>query len=154
MQQLNLPAYEYKLKKTEGKIFIYDVIRKKYVFLTPEEWVRQHFINYMIHYLNYPRTLIRVEGGLKFNRLRKRSDIVVFNQTGDPWMVVECKSPGQKINQQTIQQVSVYNHSIKAKYVGVTNGLTHYCCAVNLEEKVIKPLEQFPLYDSDTEQNS
>ena len=68
MKQLNLPAYEYKLKKTEGKIFIYDVIRRKYVFLTPEEWVRQHFINYMIHYLNYPKALIRVEGGLKFNQ--------------------------------------------------------------------------------------
>lgn len=148
MKQLNLPAYEYKLKKSEGKIFIYDMIRRKYVFLTPEEWVRQHFINYMIHYLNYPKALIRVEGGLKFNRLRKRSDIVVFNQTGHPWMVVECKSPEQKINQQVLQQVSVYNSSVKATYVGATNGLTHYCCAVNHEEKITRPLEQFPPYDS------
>lgn len=147
MKQLNLPGYEYKLKKTEGKIFIYDVIRRKYVLLTPEEWVRQHFINYMIHYLNYPKALIRVEGGLKFNRLRKRSDIVVYNQTGDPWMVVECKSPEQKIDQQVLQQVSVYNSSVRATYVGATNGLIHYCCVVNHEEKITQPLEHFPSYD-------
>lgn len=146
MIQLNLPAYEYKLKKTEGKIFIFDIARKKYVMLTPEEWVRQHFINYMIDQLGYPKSLIKVEGGLQFNRLRKRSDIVVYDHAGRPWMVIECKAPDQKINRLAVQQVSVYNSTIKAGYVGLTNGLTHLCCSVNHVEKTTTLLDQFPLF--------
>jgi hypothetical protein len=115
MMKLNLPSFDCVVKKEEGKFLILDVIRKKYLVLTPEEWVRQHFVNYLITELNYPKSLIKIEGGLTFNKLSKRSDIVVFNRHGEPWMIVECKSPSQKINQSTLRQASVYNHTLKGK---------------------------------------
>ena len=115
MIKLNLPAFDCVVKKEEGKFFILDIIRKKYLVLTPEEWVRQHFVNYLVTELKYPKALIKIEGGLTFNKLSKRSDIVVFNRNGEPWMIVECKSPNQKINQSTMRQASVYNHTQKGK---------------------------------------
>lgn len=144
MKTLNLPPYEYKIKQEEEKIFIFDVLRRKYLVLTPEEWVRQHFIQYIINYLNYPKSLIKVEGGLHYNSLKKRSDIVVFNHEGLPWMVIECKSPEQKINSQTLQQVSVYNSTLKAKYIALTNGLKHLCCIIDHQKKITTSLNQFP----------
>src|SRR5688572_31218406 len=99
MHKLNLPAFDYKLKKVDGKVWIFDVIRKKYVILTPEEWVRQHFIYYLVTELHYPRALVRVEGGLVYNTLNKRSDIVIFGREGAPWMLVECKSPTLKLSE-------------------------------------------------------
>ena len=146
MRLLNLPPYEYKLKQEEEKIFIFDALRKKYLVLTPEEWVRQHFIQYIINYLQYPKALIKVEGGLVYNRLKKRSDIVVFDQEGSPWMVIECKSPDQNINNQTLQQVSVYNSTLKARYVALTNGLNHLCCIIDHQSKSTTPLNQFPKF--------
>jgi len=146
MKTLNLPPYEYKLKQEEEKIFIFDALRKKYIVLTPEEWVRQHFIQYIINSLNYPRSLIKVEGGLTYNRLKKRSDIVIFNQVGSPWMVIECKSPDQKINNQTLQQVSIYNSTLKAKYVALTNGMKHLCCVIDHPAKLTTPVSQFPKF--------
>jgi hypothetical protein len=146
MTPLNLPPFEYKLKQEEAKVFIFDATRKKYIVLTPEEWVRQHFIQYIINYLNYPKALIKVEGGLQYNRLKKRSDIVIFDHHGLPWMVIECKSPDQKINNQTLQQVSIYNSTLKAKYVALTNGLKHLCCVINHQDKLTTPLNQFPKF--------
>ena len=113
MVKLNLPAYDVGLKKEQGKIFIFDLLRKRYVVLTPEEWVRQHFIQYLINHLKYPKALIKVEGGLVFNTLQKRSDIVVFNREGNPWMMIECKAPELKLSKRTIRQASIYNHSLK-----------------------------------------
>ncbi len=127
MVKLNLPEYDCKLKKAEGKVWIFDVIRKKYIVLTPEEWVRQHFINYLVIEKKYPKALIRVEGGLNYNQLQKRSDIVVFGRDGNPWMIVECKSPMLALSATTLQQVSAYNASLKAKFISVTNGMVHYC---------------------------
>ena len=146
MTTLNLPPYEYKLKQEEEKIFIFDALRRKYLVLTPEEWVRQHFIQYIINYLHYPKSLIKVEGGLVYNRLKKRSDILIFNQEGSPWMVIECKSPDQKINNHTLQQVSIYNSTLKAKYVALTNGLKHLCCVIDHQAKLTTPLKQFPKF--------
>lgn len=143
MVELNLPSFEYRIKKTEGKIFIFDEIRKKYVFLTPEEWVRQHVVNYMIAHLHYPRALIRIEGGTRYNTLRKRTDIVVYTRSGDPWMVVECKAPEQKIGPDTLRQVSVYNATLRALYVAVTNGITTVCAGTT----AAKVLSNFPPYD-------
>jgi hypothetical protein len=144
MIPLNLPPYEYKLKQQQEKIFIFDSIRRKYIVLTPEEWVRQHFIQYIINYLNYPKALIKVEGGLQYNRLKKRSDIVIFDHQGSPWMIIECKSPDQKINNQTLQQVSIYNSTLKAKYVALTNGLKHLCCVIDHQVKLTTALNRFP----------
>ncbi len=143
MFNLNLPAFEYTLKDAGGKVWIFDGIRKKYVILTPEEWVRQHFINYLIHHLQYPRTLIKVESGLNYNRLLKRSDIVVFNRAGKPWMVVECKSPEVPVNEETLQQVSVYNKTLKASFLVMTNGLKHFCFDLH----VAKTLKEIPAYE-------
>lgn len=147
MVELNLPSFEYRIKKTEGKIFIFDEIRKKFVSLTPEEWVRQHFVNYMIVHLRYPRALIRIEGGTTYNRLRKRTDIVVYARTGDPWMIVECKAPEQKVGPSTVRQVSMYNMSLRAPYVAVTNGITTVCACIDPARTSTQVLSQFPVYD-------
>jgi hypothetical protein len=146
MQKLNLPEFAYSLKKDDGKILIFDSIRKKHLVLTPEEWVRQHFINYLVASLRYPKSLIKIEGGLIYNKLSKRTDIVVFDRTGHPWMVVECKSPDLKINQDVVRQASMYNASLKAKYIVVTNGLVHFCASTNWEENKIELLNELPVY--------
>jgi hypothetical protein len=146
MVTLNLPSFDYKLKKENGTVFILDIIRKKYLVLTPEEWVRQHFVHYLINTLQYPRALIKIEGGLRFNELQKRSDIVVFSREGAPWMVIECKAPDQKLSQRTLHQASVYNHSLRAKYLTVTNGLTHLCCEINWTTGKTAILESLPEY--------
>jgi hypothetical protein len=146
MVKLNLPQFDYVLKKEEGKVFILDSIRKKYLVLTPEEWVRQHFINYLIAVLHYPKALIKVEGGLRFNRLQKRSDIVVYDRDGNPWMIIECKAPDQKLTQRTMHQASVYNYSLRARYVTVTNGMVHICCAVDWDAKRTVILDAMPGY--------
>lgn len=148
MVALNLPSFEYNVKKADGKMFIFDILRKKYVTLTPEEWVRQHFIHYMIEQLNYPKSLIRIETGLVYNTLSKRCDITVFDRTGTPWLIVECKAPEQKIDQETLRQASVYNLTIKARYVVLTNGLKHICCETNYGQQAWKSLNELPAYDS------
>jgi hypothetical protein len=147
MQKLNLPDFELKVKEADGKRWIFDAIRKKFLVLTPEEWVRQHFIHYLTGTLNYPRSLIKVEGGLTYNQLAKRSDIVVFDRDGKPWMLVECKSPDIKIDQSTLRQASVYNVSLKAKYITVTNGLVHYCSHIDWNENKIELLNALPDYE-------
>ncbi|MBL7856215.1 MAG: type I restriction enzyme HsdR N-terminal domain-containing protein [Cyclobacteriaceae bacterium] len=146
MISLNLPAVDFKLKKADGKVWIFDVIRKKFVVLTPEEWVRQHFTHYLISNLSYPRSLIKVEGGLSFNTLPKRSDIVVFDREGKPWMVIECKSPEVKVDQQAVLQASVYNATLKATYVTLTNGLIHFCAQINWQEGTSRLLDSLPAY--------
>lgn len=147
MVELNLPSFEFRIKKTDGKVFIFDEIRKKFVSLTPEEWVRQHVINYMIFHLKYPRSLIRIEGGTRYNRLRKRSDIVVYDRFGKPWMVVECKAPEQKVGPSTLRQVSVYNATLRALYVAVTNGITTVCACIDPDSSAARVLSQFPAYE-------
>ena len=148
MYTLNLPTFGYKLKKADGKVLIFDVVRKKYVVLTPEEWVRQHFINYVIQDLQYPKALLRIEGGLLVNQLQKRSDILVFNREGQAWMIIECKSPELKLSPSTLQQVSAYNSSIRAKYITVTNGLLHLCDLTDWRTKESKLLDQLPAFGS------
>ena len=146
MVNLNLPQFEYNVKNADGKVWIFDVIRKKFIILTHEEWVRQHFIHYMITTLKYPKSLLKIESGLVYNQLQKRSDIVVYNREGKPWMIVECKSPDQKLSQQTLLQVSVYNDTLKAEYMAVTNGLIHICCRLNWTERQSLVMESFPEY--------
>ena len=128
MQKLNLPAIDAKLKKEEGKVWIFDMIRKKYVVLTPEEWVRQHFIHFLIHELKYPKSLFRIESSLTYNKLQKRSDILIFDRDGKPWMLVECKSADIRLSQNAFNQVAVYNMTVNAKYIAVSNGRIHFCC--------------------------
>ena len=146
MYKLNLPEFDFKLKKVDGKVWIFDGIRKKYIMLTPEEWVRQHFIHYLILKKKYPRTLIRVEGGLTYNELQKRTDIVVFDRQGKPWMIVECKSPSLQVSASTLTQAAVYNTTLQAEYICVTNGLLHLCAHINWLERKTTLLEDTPSY--------
>lgn len=148
MLKLNLPEFEVSLKKSEGKIWIFDGIRKKYIVLTPEEWVRQHLVHFFINHLKYPKSLIQVERGLHYNQLQKRSDIIVFDRSGKPWMIIECKSPEIQLDQKSIEQVAVYNSNVKAKYVSVSNGLKHVCYEAKPDAKDIVLLKNFPEYNN------
>ncbi len=143
---LNWPKYTYKTQELEGKRFIYDPQRKKYVSLTPEEWVRQHVLNYLHMDKGYPYGLILVESGLDFNSMRKRSDILVFDNKGESLILVECKSPNTKINQATLDQASRYNHQYKAPYLLITNGLIHFMYHINLVDGKTNRIKDLPFY--------
>ena len=127
MFKLNLPDFNLTIRKEDGKVWIFDIIRKKYIVLTPEEWVRQHFIHYLINHLKYPKSLFRIESSLTYNKLQKRFDIVIHNREGKPWMLVECKAPNIKLTQKAFNQVAVYNMTIGAQFVAVSNGMVQYC---------------------------
>jgi len=146
MQKLNLPEINATLKKEYGKVWIFDMIRKKYIVLTPEEWVRQHFIHYLIHVLHYPRSLFRIESSLTYNKLQKRSDILLFDRTGKPWMLIECKSADIRLSQRAFNQVAVYNMTVNAKYIAVTNGMVHFCCEAAVDGRDALFLETFPTF--------
>jgi len=144
--KLNLPLFTPTLKKEEGKVWIFDIIRKKHIVLTPEEWVRQHFVHYMINDLKYPKSLFRIEGSLTYNKLQKRSDILVRDREGRPWMLVECKSPSIKLTQRAFNQIAVYNMTVGAKFIAVTNGMVHYCCEAAKAGEEAKFLNEFPSF--------
>jgi len=148
MTKLNLPEYSFRILKTEKGFQVFDSLRKKFVALTPEEWVRQHFIQYLVQEKNCPASLISVETGMKYNRLNKRSDLAVHDRKGMVWMIVECKSPKVKITDETFRQAAVYNMAGKTKtlYLAVTNGLEHYCCRMNYDKGKLLFLKDFPLY--------
>lgn len=127
MKKLKLPPYKFRIEESIKGYNIFDDIRHKLVALTPEEWVRQHFIHYLTDHLNYPRSLIKIETGLKYNRLLKRSDIVAFDREGKPFLLVECKSADIKISKDAVYQVALYNKTLKARYIVVSNGLDFLC---------------------------
>jgi hypothetical protein len=125
MLRLNLPSYEYSVREVDERLQIYDLVRKKYVALSPEEWVRQHFLNYLMAHMKVPAGFIRLEGKHRYNSLSKRSDILVFSDTLKPLLLVECKASHIGISPDTLMQLSVYNINIKAAFLAVTNGLSH-----------------------------
>jgi hypothetical protein len=147
MDSLNLPTYEYRLEKRAGKLVIFDPIRKKFIVLTPEEWVRQHFVNYLCKHLGYPMSRMGVELGNKYHELRKRSDIVFYDQEMNPLVIVECKAPHIKISQAVFDQISVYNKTIKAKLLIVTNGIEHIAYSCNHKTSELVFLEKVPSYE-------
>ena len=144
MQQLNFPAYDFRFKNSENKVQIFDVIRKKFVILQPEEWVRQNAVQFLIHEKNYPKSLIYVEKQLTVNSMKKRYDIVVFDPTGNITVLVECKSPKILITQQTFDQIASYNMQLKAEFLMVTNGIQHFYCKLDYSEEKYTFLEQIP----------
>ena len=148
MQNLNFPTYSFRLKNSENNTHIFDVIRKKFVVLQPEEWVRQHCVQYLIHEKNYPISLINVEKVVLINGLKKRYDIVVFNPDGSLALVVECKAPKVKITQAAFDQIARYNLTLKAPYLMVTNGLNHYFCTMNHNLESFEFLESLPNYNT------
>jgi len=144
MQKLNFPTYNYKFEKRADKIYIFDEIRRQYVHLTPEEWVRQHTLQFLIQEKHYPKTLIAVEKQLTINQTQRRFDIVVFNRQMQPHILVECKAPHIKIDQKTFDQANQYNWLLKAPYLFLTNGLKHYICQINFDENNYQFLKELP----------
>jgi hypothetical protein len=147
MTKLNLPSYSFKIKNKENKLYIFDMIRKKNVVLTPEEWVRQNFIQFLINEKNYPRSLIAIEKQLKVNNLIKRADILIFDKTGNPNIIVECKSSHIRITQEAFDQIARYNLKLSADYLIVTNGLQHFYCKMDHRQMKYIFLKDIPNYN-------
>jgi len=145
MWQLNLPAYDCKIKKIADKYWIFDNQRKKYVRLTPEEWVRQHFIHYLIQNLQYLPALIAVEQEIKISGLKKRCDLVIYNQYAEPVVIAEFKSPAVLITQKAFDQIFTYNSSLQLRNFFVSNGLNHFYCHID-PSKQLKIETDIPHY--------
>jgi predicted type IV restriction endonuclease len=143
---LNLPAYIFRIKEKGGKKFIFDAFRRKWVALSPEEWVRQNFIRYLTEEKHYPDALVSVERSLRLNQQNFRADAVVFSKTGEPLVIIECKAPEVKISQHAFDQIVRYNFELKVKYLIVTNGLNHYCCIIDKERLTYTFLPDIPDY--------
>ncbi|HRS54003.1 MAG TPA: type I restriction enzyme HsdR N-terminal domain-containing protein [Bacteroidales bacterium] len=148
MQKLNLPFYKFKLRNNGLKEEIFDCIRKKFVTLTPEEWVRQNFIMYLVNEKKVPASLICVEYTINYNRMVKRTDITIFGPYGNPVLIVECKAANVVITQENFEQIAIYNATLKVPYLIVTNGLTHYCCYIDHLNGNIKFLNDIPIYSN------
>ena len=144
--QLNLPDTVLKTKLVEGITQVFDVVRKKYFKLTPEEWVRQNFIHYLNIEKNYPMGLMGVERMIKYNNLQTRADIILYNKEGIPTMIVECKAPNVKITQDTFYQIAKYNFKLKVQFLVVTNGLQHFCCEMDYEKNISLFLKEVPAF--------
>lgn len=136
--QLNFPTYKFKTKSEQNTNYVFDIIRKKYVVLTPEEWVRQHVLLYLATEKHYPLSLLAVERGLNVNGRKKRFDVLTFNKNGQPHLLIECKSPDIPVNKNIFEQIAIYNSQFKAPYLLVTNGLQHV---------VVKYAEDFVGYE-------
>lgn len=154
MEALNLPTYSFTIKEEQGKKFILDLLRQKFVMLTPEEWVRQHFIHYLISDRKFPKGLISVERQLKLNRTTKRTDIVIYNTAGIPLILVECKAPSIEVNQLWFDQAFVYNMKMNASYIFLTNGLKHFCMKVKADKSGVEFLPYVPRWDEVVGENA
>lgn len=147
MENLNLPEHPLKIRLAEnGKSEVFDEFRKKYVALSPEEWVRQQFLWYLVNAKKYPASLIAVEKGLVLNGLQKRFDAVVFNKNGVPLALIEFKSAGVQLQQKVFEQIAAYNMKMKVKYLIISNGLQHFCCTVDYNKQRFNFLEDIPEY--------
>lgn len=147
LQVLNFPKFSFRFKNSEKKISIFDVIRKRFVILQPEEWVRQHCVQYLLTEKKYPQSFMNVEKELLVKGLKRRYDIVVFNQDGTIHLIVECKAPNIAINQDTFDQIARYNLSLNATYLMVTNGINHYYCQMDFINERYQFLKDVPEYN-------
>lgn len=144
---LNLPVYHARIEKNGDEHRIFDIIRRKFVVLSSEEWVRQHFINFLVTEKKYPVSLISVERGHKLNSLQNRTDILVYNKFGLPWLLVECKAPSIQLSEKTLQQALRYHLKLNVNYLVITNGLEHYCCKRLSKEFVF--IDNLPDWDKE-----
>lgn len=143
---LNLPQADLKIKSEDGTVKVYDKLRDKYVALTPEEFVRQHFVNYLINYLHYPSSLMANEVSIELNGTHKRCDTVIYNLNSQPFIIVEYKAPDVALTQNVFDQIVRYNMKLKAKYLIVTNGINHYCCVADYVNDSYHFLPKIPDY--------
>lgn len=148
MFELNLPKYETKIIEREGKPAIFDNLRRCYVALTPEEWVRQHFIHYLIEFKHYPATLMSNEVSLELNGTKKRCDTVVYDRSLRPRIIVEYKAPTVRIGKEVFAQVARYNLVLKVEYLIVSNGINHYCCRMNYQNNTFEFVSDIPEYNA------
>lgn len=143
---LNLPYFEPLLREVDNKLFIFDSLRKKYLVLTPEEWVRQHWVNFLISHHHYPSGLVSLEKGLKYNQLTKRTDLMVFGRNGNPYLLVECKAPSVPIDKKTLSQIMTYNKKLNCPNLVLSNGLAHLFMEYSKEEAEF--IQRFSLPES------
>lgn len=148
MKPLKLPPCSLRIKEGKGSRLIYDSLRRKYVTLTPEEWVRQHFVYYLIEHLGYPSGLISIEASFRLHSMVRRADILVHDRAGEPVMIVECKAPEVKISQEVFDQVINYNFSYGVRYLVVTNGVTHFAGKIDKEAHTFTLLDHIPDYET------
>jgi hypothetical protein len=146
MQQLNFPEFEFKIRNNSIRDEIYDPVRRKFVALTPEEWVRQHVIAFLVKEKGYPFSSLGIEKKLLINKQLKRFDLVLFLRNGDPFLLVECKAPGVEITEKTFDQAARYNMQLKAEYFLITNGFDHYFCRLDYLNKQYVFIENIPSY--------
>lgn len=146
MIQLNLPSADFRIREEKGKRLIFDSLRRKYVKLTPEEWVRQHFVNYLTQHKGYPTALLANEMELKIGTKRLRCDTLLYNRYMQPRMIIEYKAPHITISQQVFEQIASYNTLLHVDYLVVSNGLQYYCCKMNYEQHSMQFLKQIPDY--------
>jgi len=146
MLQLNLPEYNFRIKKLDEKLLIFDSQRKRYVSLTPEEWVRQHFIRFLIEEKGYPAAYLAVEKQLSLNGMKKRCDAILYNEHALPILIIELKAPNVSITQTTFDQVAVYNAKLKVDFFMISNGIEHYCCKVDSINSQYKFFPELPEY--------
>ena len=148
MQQLNFPNYTFRFKNSENKVSIFDEIRKKFIILTPEEWVRQNVVQYLLQEKKYSKSYINVEKLIKVNDLNKRYDIIVYQSNGEIFLLVECKAPEVKITQETFNQIARYNLTLNSKYLMVTNGVNHYFCEMDFINEKYNFLKELPKFEN------
>lgn len=146
-EELNFPKFDFKIAEQDGKPHIFDPLRKKLILLTPEEWVRQHFIAYLIQGKNYPKSLFAIERGLQYNQLQKRFDILVHDRMGKPFLLVECKASNVNLTDKTIKQIGVYNLTIGAPYLGISNGRKHIFVEYDRSQKRFIQINDLPDFD-------
>ncbi|MCM1347683.1 MAG: type I restriction enzyme HsdR N-terminal domain-containing protein [Bacteroides sp.] len=147
MPRLNLPPYQAKIKIVDGKPKVLDILRRRFVALTPEEWVRQNFVNYLISYKGYSSALMNNEVMLSFNGMTRRCDSVLYTNTLVPKMIIEYKAPNIGITQKVFDQICRYNMVLHVEYLIISNGMNHYCCKINYESQTYTFLEEIPLYE-------
>lgn len=147
MLELNLPAFDINIKKSGNKLTVFDNLRRRFVALTPEEWVRQHFVNYLITEKKYPASFIANEIQINLNNQKKRCDSVIYNRAMQPLVIVEYKSPDIKITQEVFNQIANYNIVLKVEYLIVSNGVNHFCCHMDYEQMKFEYLSDIPLYN-------
>lgn len=144
--ELNLPSFDIRLQRDDEGVKIFDRLRKKFIILTPEEWVRQHFVNYLINHKGFPESLMANEIGITLNGTRRRCDTVVFDKHGSPMVIVEYKASSIVISQSTFDQIVRYNMVLHARYLIVSNGMNHYCCRIDYDNMSYDFLKEGPDY--------
>lgn len=147
MLALNLPTYAAKVITKEGKQLIFDPLRSRYVALTPEEWVRQHFVNFLLTEKGYPQNLVGNEISIRLNNTQKRCDTIVYDRFLSPLAIIEYKAPSVQVTKTTFDQIARYNMALQVRYLLISNGLSHYCCRIDYETQDYAFLKDIPFYN-------